>query len=108
VNRDAAREMLGLSERPTVVYVGRLVARKGCDTLVEAFALLPRRLDARLVIVGGESGGSPKAARLGPSLKIATSRRGYALREPAPGGPPSLLRRRRPLPSRYRTTSRSG
>jgi glycosyltransferase involved in cell wall biosynthesis len=64
VDRDAAREMLGLSERPTVVYVGRLVARKGVDTLVEAFALLPRRLDARLVIVGGESGGSPEAARL--------------------------------------------
>jgi glycosyltransferase involved in cell wall biosynthesis len=64
VDRDAAREMLGLSERPTVVYVGRLVARKGVDTLVEAFALLPRRLDARLVIVGGEPGGSPEAARL--------------------------------------------
>jgi glycosyltransferase involved in cell wall biosynthesis len=56
--------MLGLYDRPTVVYVGRLVARKGVDTLVEAFALLPRRLDARLVIVGGEPGGSPEAARL--------------------------------------------
>jgi D-inositol-3-phosphate glycosyltransferase len=64
VDRDTAREMLGLSDRPTVVYVGRLVARKGVDTLVEAFALLPRRLDARLVIVGGEPGGSPEAARL--------------------------------------------
>ena len=64
VDRYAAREMLGLSEKPTVVYVGRLVARKGVDTLVEAFALLPRRLDARLVIVGGEPGGSPEAARL--------------------------------------------
>ncbi|CAA9452431.1 MAG: Glycosyl transferase, group 1 [uncultured Rubrobacteraceae bacterium] len=64
VDRSAAREMLGLSDRPTVVYVGRLVARKGVDTLVEAFALLPRHLDARLVIVGGEPGGSPEAARL--------------------------------------------
>ena len=64
VDRDAAREMLGLPGIPTVVYVGRLVARKGVDTLVEAFALLPRRLDARLVIVGGEPGGSPEAARL--------------------------------------------
>ena len=64
VDRYAAREMLGLSEKPTVVYVGRLVARKGVDTLVEAFALLPRRLDARLVIVGGEPGGSPEATRL--------------------------------------------
>jgi D-inositol-3-phosphate glycosyltransferase len=64
VDRDAAREILGLSEGPTVVYVGRLVARKGVDTLVEAFALLQRHLDARLVIVGGEPGGSPEAARL--------------------------------------------
>jgi D-inositol-3-phosphate glycosyltransferase len=64
VDRVTAREMLGLSDRPTIVYVGRLVARKGVDTLVEAFALLPRRLDARLVIVGGEPGGSPEAARL--------------------------------------------
>ncbi len=64
VDRDAAREMLGLSGGPTVAYVGRLVPRKGVDTLVEAFALLPRRLDARLVIVGGEPGGSPEAARL--------------------------------------------
>ncbi len=69
VDRDAAREMLGLSDRPTVVYVGRLVARKGVDTLVEAFALLPCRLDARLVIVGGEPGGSPEAARLAALAK---------------------------------------
>lgn len=64
VDRDVARVMLGLSDRPTVVYVGRLVARKGVDTLVDAFALLPRHLDARLVIVGGEPGGSVEAARL--------------------------------------------
>jgi D-inositol-3-phosphate glycosyltransferase len=64
VDRYAARKMLGISERLTVVYVGRLVARKGVDTLVESFALLPRHLDARLVIVGGEPGSSPEVARL--------------------------------------------
>jgi glycosyltransferase involved in cell wall biosynthesis len=49
-----------------VAYVGRLVPRKGVDTLVEALALLPRHLDARLVIVGGEPGaeGSAEVARL--------------------------------------------
>jgi phosphatidylinositol alpha-1,6-mannosyltransferase len=36
---------------PTIVFVGRLVARKGVDRLIEAFALLPHR-DARLHIVG--------------------------------------------------------
>ncbi len=64
VDRDEARRGLGLPNRPTVVYVGRLVPRKGVDTLIEAFALLPGRLDARLVIVGGEQGGSPETDRL--------------------------------------------
>ena len=64
VDRDEARRELGLPDRPTVVYVGRLVPRKGVDTLVEAFALLADRLDARLVIVGGEPGGSPETGRL--------------------------------------------
>jgi len=62
-----ARKQLGLPEEVlTVVYVGRLVPRKGVDTLVEAFALLSRGLDARLVVVGGEpvTGESPEAERL--------------------------------------------
>jgi D-inositol-3-phosphate glycosyltransferase len=66
VDRSKARERLGLPDEPTIVYVGRLVPRKGVDTLVEAFALLPDHLDARLVIVGGEPGVeiSPETARL--------------------------------------------
>jgi D-inositol-3-phosphate glycosyltransferase len=66
VDRREARNELGLPEGPTVAYVGRLVPRKGVDTLVEAFALLPRHLDAQLVIVGGEPGaeGSAEVARL--------------------------------------------
>lgn len=64
VDRKEARRALGLPDKPTVVYVGRLVPRKGVDILVEAFALLPRDLDAQLVIVGGEPGGSLEAARL--------------------------------------------
>ncbi len=66
IDRREARNELSLPEGPTVVYVGRLVPRKGVDTLVEAFALLPRQLRARLVIVGGEPGaeGSAEVARL--------------------------------------------
>jgi glycosyltransferase involved in cell wall biosynthesis len=64
VDKKEARRALGLPDRPTVVYVGRLVPRKGVATLIEAFALLPRGLDARLVIVGGEPGGSPEIAQL--------------------------------------------
>jgi D-inositol-3-phosphate glycosyltransferase len=64
VDKKEARRALGLPDRPTVVYVGRLVPRKGVATLIEAFALLPRGLDAQLVIVGGEPGGSPEIAQL--------------------------------------------
>ena len=66
VDRKEARRVLGLPDEPTVVYVGRLVPRKGVDTLIEAFALLPRSLDARLVVVGGEPGteSSPETVRL--------------------------------------------
>jgi hypothetical protein len=64
VDQREARKALGLPDRPTVVYVGRLVPRKGVDTLVEALALLPGWLDARLLVVGGEPGGSPEVERL--------------------------------------------
>ncbi len=63
-DRDEARRRLDLDERPTVVYVGRVVPRKGVDTVIEAFALLPERLDARLVIVGGDPGAAAEFARL--------------------------------------------
>ncbi|QIN80915.1 glycosyltransferase [Rubrobacter marinus] len=66
VDRRAARQALGLPDVPTVVYVGRIVPRKGVDALIRAFALLPPDLGARLVVVGGEPGPgpSPEAARL--------------------------------------------
>ena len=64
VDRREARKALGLPDKPTVVYVGRLVPRKGVDTLVEAFALLPDHLAARLLVVGGELGESPEVERL--------------------------------------------
>ncbi len=64
VDRKEARRALGLDDRPTAVYVGRIVPRKGVDTLIEAFALLPEALDARLLIVGGDEGAAPEVARL--------------------------------------------
>ena len=66
VDRREARKELSLAEKPTVVYVGRLVPRKGVDTIIEAFALLPEELDAQLVVVGGEPGvyESPEIKRL--------------------------------------------
>lgn len=48
------RERWGLSDRPVVVCVSRLMARKGQDTLIAAWPLVQRRVpDAALLIVGG-------------------------------------------------------
>jgi glycosyltransferase involved in cell wall biosynthesis len=52
-------------DRPRVLCVGRLVPRKGFDTVIRALAAVP---DAELVIAGGPTqdrlGGDPEAARL--------------------------------------------
>jgi glycosyltransferase involved in cell wall biosynthesis len=42
----------GFNERPVVLYVGRLQARKRLDDLIRACAALPEALQPRLVIVG--------------------------------------------------------
>ncbi len=70
---DAVRERLGLSGRPVVVCVSRLVPRKGQDTLIAA---MPRVLaavpDAVLLVVGG----GPYRAELekqAASLGVASS-----------------------------------
>ncbi|MER8230557.1 glycosyltransferase family 4 protein [Streptomyces sp. NPDC101490] len=48
------RARLGLTDRPVVVCVSRLVPRKGQDTLIRAMPLILRRVpDAVLLIVGG-------------------------------------------------------
>ena len=51
---DAVRARLGLTDRPVVVCVSRLVPRKGQDTLILAMPRILRELpDAVLLIVGG-------------------------------------------------------
>lgn len=51
---DEVRARLGLSDRPVVVCVSRLVPRKGQDTLITALPAILRRVpDAVLLIVGG-------------------------------------------------------
>ncbi|MFD9501547.1 glycosyltransferase family 4 protein [Streptomyces sp. NPDC060035] len=51
---DRVRARLGLTDRPVVVCVSRLVPRKGQDTLILAMpAILAREPDAVLLIVGG-------------------------------------------------------
>jgi phosphatidylinositol alpha-1,6-mannosyltransferase len=51
---DRVRARLGLTDRPVVVCVSRLVPRKGQDTLILAMpAILARVPDAVLLVVGG-------------------------------------------------------
>jgi len=55
LERRAARAHLGLpADRPLVVYAGLLIARKGVDVLLDAFArVAARRSTTELVLVGG-------------------------------------------------------
>ena len=59
--RRLIRDRYGLGERPVVVCVSRLVARKGQDTLLRAWPAVTRQVPgAALLIVGG----GPNAAKL--------------------------------------------
>jgi D-inositol-3-phosphate glycosyltransferase len=73
--QDEARRQLGVAQgKFTVLQLGRMVPRKGVDTVIQATALLRSHhdIDAQLLVVGGElgataqSGGrdSPEIARL--------------------------------------------
>ncbi|WP_416903119.1 glycosyltransferase family 4 protein [Micromonospora echinospora] len=54
VDGEAVRTRLGLTDRPVVVCVSRLVPRKGQDTLIRALPEIRRRVpDAALLVVGG-------------------------------------------------------
>ncbi|MFG0258711.1 MAG: glycosyltransferase, partial [Phycisphaerales bacterium JB041] len=54
-DRSGARKALGLDERPTLLFVGRIQPLKGLTVAVRALAELERS-DARLVVLGGPSG----------------------------------------------------
>ncbi|MBI3725817.1 glycosyltransferase family 4 protein [bacterium] len=74
------RRSLGLDERPYVLAVGRADPRKQLPLLVRAFARLPSRESARLVLAGPLAGEPARAldeaareAGIGPSLLIVDS-----------------------------------
>jgi 1,2-diacylglycerol 3-alpha-glucosyltransferase len=51
-NRAAARGELGLPDKPTILYVGRLSADKAVTDLIDALPEVSRGVDAHLVIAG--------------------------------------------------------
>ncbi|HEY9064881.1 MAG TPA: glycosyltransferase family 1 protein [Burkholderiaceae bacterium] len=63
MNRADARAKLGLApDEFIVLQLGRIVPRKGIDDVVRAMALLPASMNARLLVVGGDSA-EPDEAR---------------------------------------------
>lgn len=50
--REQLRQELGLSQRPTVLFVGRLIPKKRAHQVIEAIAALRDEMDIDLVIVG--------------------------------------------------------
>ena len=54
-DRTGARRALGLEDRPTVLFVGRIQPLKGPVIAVEALAAMRKR-DTQLIVVGGPSG----------------------------------------------------
>ncbi len=61
------RRALGLPERLTILFAGRLVPGKGLDVLMPAFEALARDVDASLVVVGD----GPERATLGAWIERA-------------------------------------
>jgi glycosyltransferase involved in cell wall biosynthesis len=56
IEQAVAREAIGLDTcEPVVVYVGRMIPRKGVRNLVRAVALLAWQQPVRLLLVGGET-----------------------------------------------------
>ncbi len=50
--RETIRRELGLSEKPTIIFVGRLIHKKGVDLLLKALAHVIRTTPCELLIVG--------------------------------------------------------
>jgi glycosyltransferase involved in cell wall biosynthesis len=51
-HRAALRRRYGLSDRPTVLFVGRLIPKKRAGLLIKAFCRMCREDDVQLVVVG--------------------------------------------------------
>lgn len=56
IGKQLAKVALGLnSNEKVILQLGRLVPRKGVDTVIRGFSLLKEQISAKLLIVGGES-----------------------------------------------------
>jgi glycosyltransferase involved in cell wall biosynthesis len=73
--REAARRILELEDRPTVVCVGRLCRQKGQDVLLEAWPEVAARVpDAQLLLVGDGPDATKLRRAAGKSVRLAGRR----------------------------------
>jgi phosphoheptose isomerase len=64
MSKELARAALGLPTKDwTVLHVGRMVRRKGVDTVIRGFARMTERtgVTGRLIVVGGDPPGAPES-----------------------------------------------
>ncbi len=64
IGKELARCYLGLDNRPTILFVGRIEALKGIDDLLRAVSCLQGYQGIRLVVVGGDEQSQPELDRL--------------------------------------------
>jgi phosphatidylinositol alpha-1,6-mannosyltransferase len=67
----AVRRRLGLGERPVIVCVSRLVARKGQDMLIRALPQVRREIDGAALLVVGGGPDMPRLQRLAVECGVA-------------------------------------
>ena len=68
---DEVRARLGLTNRPVVVCVSRLVPRKGQDVLVRALPLIRRRVPGTALLLVGGGPNAPRLRELAADLGVA-------------------------------------
>jgi phosphatidylinositol alpha-1,6-mannosyltransferase len=73
VDGSAVRTTYGLTDRPVVVCVSRLVERKGQDMLIRSLPLVRRRLPEAAVLVVGDGPSRERLERLTDDLRLRGS-----------------------------------
>ncbi|MFO7965798.1 MAG: glycosyltransferase [Desulfobacterales bacterium] len=65
VKREKARNRLGIGmDEHVLLYVGRVEPLKGIDRLIRTMAWLKKRIDVKLLIVGGDDTGHPRMQQM--------------------------------------------